>query len=54
MQSKTLMNVMIYAEKDYLETVLNHTAWNLAWACRILKITRATLYKKIKYHNLKK
>lgn len=53
-QSKTLMDVMINAEKDYLETVLDHTKWNLAWSCRILRITRATLYKKIKYHELNK
>ena len=54
MGSKTLMEVMTGAERDYLENVLDHTRWNLAWACRILKITRATLYKKIKYHDLEK
>ncbi len=54
MPTKTLMEIMIDAEKSYLKTVLEHTVWNLAWACRILKITRATLYKKIKYHELKK
>jgi transcriptional regulator of acetoin/glycerol metabolism len=53
MSTKPLMSVMIEAEKKYLETVLDHTKWNLAWACRILQITRATLYKKIKYHELK-
>jgi DNA-binding NtrC family response regulator len=41
-------------EKRHIMNVLDYSGWNVSRASRILGITRATLYDKIKQHNLEK
>ncbi|GAI91435.1 unnamed protein product, partial [marine sediment metagenome] len=48
--SKSLREV----ERSLLVTVLEETNWNLSKAAQILKISRTTLYSKIKKHGLAK
>lgn len=39
-------------EKEYIQTVLEETGWNIAQSARLLDIDRVTLYNKIKKYNL--
>jgi len=40
-------------EKLYLKRILDKTNWNVKEACEILKISKATIYRKIEQFNLK-
>lgn len=39
-------------EKEYIQTVLEETGWNIAQSARLLDIDRVTLYNKIKKYHL--
>ena len=41
-----------HVEKKHINSVLEYTGWNVSRAARILGITRATLYEKIKTYSL--
>ena len=41
-------------EKEYLTNVLQETGWNLSQTAEILKVTRTTLYNKIKKYGIRK
>lgn len=41
-------------ERDHIRTVLNRHGWNISESARVLEVDRATLYNKIKKHNLKR
>lgn len=50
--SNSVLVPLSEVEKDHIEKVLEHCGWNFGEACRILKISRPTLRKKIADYQL--
>jgi len=44
---------LVELEKTYIKRILEKTNWNVKDACEILKVSKATIYRKIEQYNLK-
>ncbi|MGB9696986.1 MAG: sigma-54-dependent transcriptional regulator [Ignavibacteria bacterium] len=55
-ENETIGNFLSLAELEekHIRAILNKTNWDITRACQILKIGRATIYRKIKEYNIDK